>query len=928
MSSPEFHPSIKEPMDYTYYSQLHIEDSPRKIKEIESILPTSFRGRKLLDVGCDAGIITKAIAENIGVQEVHGVELSKIATPYAEKSLQGFPSHIIHQVDFNDFKINSLVDLTMFIDVLEHVSDPMSLLKKTAQISRYAIIRSPLEDAIAVQIHQQLYGEDIHKLMEERYGHIHHFSRKGIRSLINQSNFEIIHENITRIPKEASILNRSLNKFTESLFWRVANNFYPEFWGGFYVAFLKSRDAQIVDPKSAQIVQEALAEEFGEQNIVSIAVFGSTTRNADKKHSDYDFTVILKNLPSDVHQKEQASPRIKRRLREKGVDELCAFNFYTPEEFHEADTNQSWLIETMKTEYRVLYDKDNFLGAKLSAIKPTVEHVGTFAWRGVDYEDGLHLKSVIEKYNQIAKLIKDIDPQLSSYYRREGYRGILIEKLYRHGEYDTRSSLLSLAKRLNYRYGENLNFSLLQTEDFLHETEGKEAIYGYNQVDKHLQIATILGKNGMPLDALFHTYSALRNIYLYALHSNDHYIVEGEITQLFLREFSKKISPELVDHIYENSFKAEQILGRSGYVSFNLDQKGKPIYENPSTLAFNYGQLMKNMREIIERLRNNRSILDLREDQNKSTISIVIATYNREEKLKNCLQGLNRLIIPDGKVELVVVDDGSEKSYAVEQLQALSRFPIRYFRKQHSGICSTKNKGVEESRGNYIAFLDDDMVVSPLWLVQLMSGFKNDQIAGVGSTNLIYPDKNNLTQYIDYRELARKPFRDEIEEVLNVLTGSACFRKDILKEVGGFSNAQSESGVMFGGDDVDLTWKIRNAGYLLRHIEEAIAFHNHRGDIKALIKQHIGYGEGTMFHCIDTGRDPKELAIPNPTYASVVKDTLHYLLLEVPKRMKEVYKNHLGLKRAIQYSFLDLIRKSSYNFGVLKARRFLRTLRK
>lgn len=83
-----------------------------------------------------------------------------------------------------------------------------------------------------------------------------------------------------------------------------------------------------------------------------------------------------------------------------------------------------------------------------------------------------------------------------------------------------------------------------------------------------------------------------------------------------------------------------------------------------------------------------------------------------------------------------------------------------------------------------------------------------------------------------------------------------------------------------------------------------------------------------MFHCIYTGRNPNELAIPNPTYISVTKDTLRYLLLEVPKRIKEVYKNHLGLKRAIQYPLLDLIRKTSYNLGILKARKFLKTLQK
>lgn len=81
-------------------------------------------------------------------------------------------------------------------------------------------------------------------------------------------------------------------------------------------------------------------------------------------------------------------------------------------------------------------------------------------------------------------------------------------------------------------------------------------------------------------------------------------------------------------------------------------------------------------------------------------------------------------------------------------------------------------------------------------------------------------------------------------------------RKDVLQKVGGFNAKQSDSGVPFGGDDVDLTLKISSSGYLLKHVEGAVVFHNHRGTLKALAKQHIGYGEGTIFHCIDTERDP------------------------------------------------------------------------
>ena len=214
------------------------------------------------------------------------------------------------------------------------------------------------------------------------------------------------------------------------------------------------------------------------------------------------------------------------------------------------------------------------------------------------------------------------------------------------------------------------------------------------------------------------------------------------------------------------------------------------------------------------------------------------------------------------------------------------------------------------------------MIVSPLWLVKLLSGFKDDTIAGVGSTNLTYPNENELTQYSDYRELARRPFRDKTGEILNVLTGSACLRRDILIDVDGFNQRQSDSGVQFGGDDVDLTWKIRNKGYKFNHVEGAIAFHNHRSTLRGLIKQHIGYGEGTMFHCIDKERDPAELGIPNPTNVAVLLDLLHYSTREVPRRVINCYKDNLGVKKSLQYPLLDFTRRLCYDIGILKAKKF------
>jgi len=911
-------------IDYTHYPHLHIEDSPRKIAEIKSVLPSDFRSKSLLDVGCDAALITRSIGELTGATNVQVVEPSSDAIPHALDNLRNFPESKIHQVDFVDYIPDRIPDLTMFIDVLEHLEDPASVLKKAAAFTRFAIVRTPLEDSIAAQIHKQLYGGDIKALMEQRYGHVHHYTQAGLRQLIEDNGFEVVTDTVTRIPKEATILDRKLSKFLESISWAVLKSKYPKLWGGFYLAFLRSKDRKVLDQDDYNSIKHAIDDVIGEGNILSIMVFGSTTNDRDKMNSDYDFTIVADGLPDEIEEREKASPRIKKILQEMGINQLCAFNLYTPEEFEAAANNKSWLIQTMRSDYRILHDKNGFIRRIIEATDSEIIQTGEFSWKGVSYEGNAHLGEVIERYKLLSIIIEPISIEVSEYYRREALRGELIRQLFEHGEYDTRGSLFSLAKKLHFKYGVKLEMMEIQVQDFLHETEGRKAMLDYENTELHLKIADELTKNGLHLDALAHTYYALRNIYLKHLHANDGYIIDGEVTQLFLKGLSRSLPQELVDLIYTNSFKAEQILGRSGFVSFDLDKNGNPVYENANNSVNNYSDLQQNIRKIISELELG---LNINGNKDDPKISIVIATYNRPDMILNCIRSLNNLLIPDGKIEIVIVNDGSSVEYDLDAIQRTSRFPINYVVKDHSGICATKNKGIENSKGEFIAFLDDDMIPSPLWIVQLMSGFKNDQIAGVGSTNLTYPEDNQYTQYIDYRELARKAFRDKSGEILNVLTGSACIRKDVLVSVGGFNTRQSELGVNFGGDDVDLTWRIRNAGYSLGHVNEAICFHNHRGDFNSLVKQHVGYGEGTMFHCLDAGRTPESLGIPNPDYSSVIRDLLRYSYIEVPKRIIECYRDRLGLKKSIQYPLLDLVRKFSYDMGILKSKRFQKQLK-
>lgn len=908
-------------INYTNYPFLHAEDFQGKIRELGRVIPPYFRADSILDVRCDAAIITRAIGETHGARIVHGLEVSEPAIDLIRRQLSVFQDGRAIQQEFEGYKSDRVYDLTMFIDVLEHLEDPLSALRKASEISRYAAIRCPLEETKMNVINKSLLGKDYKKIMEGRHGPVHHFNMDALGSLIEEGGFDVVKGENFRVPGQAEILANPLQGNLERMTWNMARRSYPDMWGGFYVAFCKSRNYRVLDPEAQAILITVLGEEFGNDNLMSLGLFGSIAQDTHRRFSDYDFAVILREASNDTYERETASPRLKRRLRERGLTGLYAFNIYTQTEFDAADSLDSWIIETMRNGNRIIFDSDHYLADRVSGRKDSVRQVSMFAWEGIKTESVDRFESVTERHGQVAGRIEDISPELANYHRGESRRGEFISRLFKHGVYMTRGSILDLAKKLVRDFGEEIDLDSVAIENYQHEMENIPAIYRYNQIDIHLQVADVLRQKGFPLDALFHTYAALRNAYTQVLHNADIYASDGEITQLFVKEFGQKIPTEILELIYKNSFKAEQILGRSGYTSFDINEEGKPIYEGEG-IEFDYVGLMDNVRDIIIGLKSVNLVTETTTDSPK--VSIVIASYNRFGYLAECIKSLDRLIIPRQKVEIVIIDDGSNQEYNVDGLRELTDFDIRYVKKEHSGICATKNRGVEESKGEYVAFLDDDMEASPLWLVRLLSGFRDERIAGVGSTNLTIPDTHYLTKYSDYRELIRRPFRDEMGEILNVITGSACIRKDILIEAGGFNRRQSEQGVPFGGDDVDLTYAIRNLGYLFNYSDNAYAFHNHRRSLRSFVNQHLGYGEGTMFHCIDTGRDPSDLGIPEPTYQAVALDLARYLATEVPKRMVSCYGDNLGIQKSLIYPLLDFSRRLFYDIGILKARRFVK----
>lgn len=105
-----------------------------------------------------------------------------------------------------------------------------------------------------------------------------------------------------------------------------------------------------------------------------------------------------------------------------------------------------------------------------------------------------------------------------------------------------------------------------------------------------------------------------------------------------------------------------------------------------------------------------------------TALSAIIPTRDRPALLADCLRSLGAQERPD--LEVVVVDDGSEPDLRAVVEHAAEALDVRYVRQDAAGLNVARNTGAEVARGEILAYLDDDTLVSPGWAEAVVEAFE------------------------------------------------------------------------------------------------------------------------------------------------------------------------------------------------------------
>jgi len=207
-------------------------------------------------------------------------------------------------------------------------------------------------------------------------------------------------------------------------------------------------------------------------------------------------------------------------------------------------------------------------------------------------------------------------------------------------------------------------------------------------------------------------------------------------------------------------------------------------------------------------------------------LSVVISTYNRVRGLEATLGALRWQTRDD--VEVVVVDGPSEDGTA--ELLAARAGDLRAVRCPDRNLARSRNLGIDAAAGEFVAFIDDDAVPEPTWLEELLAGYDEPAVAGVGGIVLDHTGTRPQYRFIGCSRLGKQDF--DIAPPFDALTtpgadpflyltgGNMSFRRQALAEVGGFDEE-----IEYNYEDADLCLRLIDAGHTLRSLDGARVHH-------------------------------------------------------------------------------------------------------
>ena len=201
-------------------------------------------------------------------------------------------------------------------------------------------------------------------------------------------------------------------------------------------------------------------------------------------------------------------------------------------------------------------------------------------------------------------------------------------------------------------------------------------------------------------------------------------------------------------------------------------------------------------------------------------VSVVIPAYNESEHIVGCIESVLNSKYPKGKLELIVVDDGSidDTLNRVRKIHQ-SLVSMRLVKLSHAGKSRALNAGIKIARNDLVLTLDADTLLDENCIRHIVKVFADPTVAGASANCRVKESDSPLRWFQNieyhYNNLISSSFSKVFNQSMWFFGAVACYRKPVLEEIGFFKRGML-------AEDMNVSLEIVKKGYKTLNVSSAV----------------------------------------------------------------------------------------------------------
>lgn len=211
-------------------------------------------------------------------------------------------------------------------------------------------------------------------------------------------------------------------------------------------------------------------------------------------------------------------------------------------------------------------------------------------------------------------------------------------------------------------------------------------------------------------------------------------------------------------------------------------------------------------------------------------VSVIIPVLNDQEGLTQCLHALRQQTYPTSRFEIIVVDNGSTEV----STEAGGSFPeVKWLQEHAKGSYAARNRGLQHSTGDILAFTDSDCLPAADWLEQGVRRLTDERDCGLvgGRIRFLFADRHSPSTIELYESVTYLRQQHYVDDLHFSATANLFTYRRVVDAVGAFS-----AGLLSGGD---LEWgqRVFAAGYRQIYADEVCVWHRARRTLREILQR-------------------------------------------------------------------------------------------